>query len=134
MEREMQTRGSAFWKRLELSWEGSEGAFLGEKNLEAKYQNTAIRMIPVMLWPNPPPLPCCCPPWTWPSAAAATGGAIFFFSFFSFSVGGLGFGEEREIGEIEVEAWRSVREIFVVVYYLMIYRKSRNGNSALANL
>ena len=44
------TRGSAFWKILEMSWEGSvlEGR-LGEKNLEAKYQNTAILITPVSI-------------------------------------------------------------------------------------
>lgn len=77
------TRDSPFWKRLDMSMAGSEG-FLGEKNLEAKYQKTAIRMIPVRL--NPPcsrRCGCCSPP---PPAAAApppppaaAGGAILSF-------------------------------------------------------
>jgi hypothetical protein len=44
------TRVSAFWKILEMSWEGSEPeGRLGEKNLEAKYQNTAILITPVSI-------------------------------------------------------------------------------------
>lgn len=50
MEREREgTRGSALGKRLEIWTAGSEpvgGGVLGEKNLEAKYQKIAIRIIP----------------------------------------------------------------------------------------
>ena len=62
--------------------EGSTG-FLGEKNLDAKYQNTTILMILVI--PTPP---CCCcyrgccpsPP---PAAATAADDAIFLCFFLS---------------------------------------------------
>ncbi len=44
------TRGSDFWKILEMRTAGSEPeGRLGEKNLEAKYQNTAILMTPVII-------------------------------------------------------------------------------------
>lgn len=52
------TIGWPFWKRLETRAEGSVGFLAGEKNLEAKYQKTTIRMIPVKLKPPPP---CCLP-------------------------------------------------------------------------
>lgn len=52
------TIGSPFWKRLDMSIPGSAGGRLGPKNLAAKYQNTAIRTMPAMLCPRPPP-----PPW-----------------------------------------------------------------------
>lgn len=67
-------------KRLEI-WRGGSvpvgvGAF-GEKNLEAKYQNIAIRIIPRIDFPIPCCCGCCCcsPP---PAAATAvvTGGVI----------------------------------------------------------
>jgi len=54
--------------------EGSVG-FLGEKNLEAKYQKTAMRMIPER--PNPPCGCCCRPCGAWPPSTAGAGGAIF---------------------------------------------------------
>jgi hypothetical protein len=38
-----------------MSIPGSAGGRLGPKNLAAKYQNTAIRTMPAMLWPRPPP-------------------------------------------------------------------------------
>lgn len=41
-----------------MSIPGSAGGRLGPKNLAAKYQNTAIRTMPAMLCPRPPP-----PPW-----------------------------------------------------------------------
>ncbi|KAK9110855.1 hypothetical protein Sjap_018915 [Stephania japonica] len=58
------SRGSPLLKRLEMrraaGW--SEGAFFdefGEKSLDAKYHNTAILMIPLMLFPKlPPPIAC----------------------------------------------------------------------------
>ena len=53
------TKSSPFWKRLEIGMEGSEG-FLGAKNFMAKYQITAILMIPDNDWPNP--ACCCCRP------------------------------------------------------------------------
>lgn len=74
------TKYSPRWKRLDMSWEGSVGR-LGAKNLEAKYQNTATLMIPVIVCPKPPAC-CClcgCPPPPSPPPAAAAGGAIFFF-------------------------------------------------------
>jgi hypothetical protein len=52
------TIGSPFWKRLDMRIPGSAGGRLGPKNLAAKYQNTAIRTMPEMLCPRPPP-----PPW-----------------------------------------------------------------------
>lgn len=56
--------------------EGSVG-LLGEKNLEAKYQKTAIRIIPVIVCPKPPCCCCCLPCGRWPpSTAAVVGGAI----------------------------------------------------------
>jgi len=64
--------------------EGSVGAFLGEMNLDMKYQKTAILIIPVIVCPIPPcccrccPCPCCPPPGT-------AGGAIL--SFLSYSNG-----------------------------------------------
>ena len=53
--------------------EGSVG-FLGEKNLEAKYQKTTMRMIPVR--PNPPCGCCCRPCGAWAPSTAGVGGAI----------------------------------------------------------
>lgn len=40
-----------------MSIPGSAGGRFGPKNLAAKYQNTAIRTMPAMLCPRPPP-PC----------------------------------------------------------------------------
>ena len=63
---------------------GSEG-FLGAKNLEAKYQKTAILMTPVRDCAKPP---CCCcpalgaaatPPPPPPGPPSTAGVAIFFF-------------------------------------------------------
>lgn len=77
MDREC-TIGWALWKRLEMRAEGSVGFLEGEKNLEAKYQKTTMRMIPVKL--NPPPPGCCLPcgaasaP---PPSTTAAGGAMF---------------------------------------------------------
>lgn len=58
-----------------MSREGSEGR-LGAKNLEAKYQKTAILMIPVMVWPIPPACCCCCRGCWPPAAVAGAGGAM----------------------------------------------------------
>lgn len=64
------------WKRLEMRAEEGSAGFLGEKNLEAKYQKTTMRMIPVR--PKPPCcLPCGCGAAPPPSTTAAAGGAIF---------------------------------------------------------
>lgn len=55
-----------------MSNPGSVGARLGPKNLDAKYQNTAIRTMPARLWPRPPP---CRPAGACPCGCAATAAA-----------------------------------------------------------
>lgn len=75
----IRTKSSPLWKRLEICWEDWVGDRLGPKNLEAKYQNTAILITPVNICPIPG---CCCgcrltPPPPPPSACAA-GGSISF--------------------------------------------------------
>ena len=55
-----------------MSIPGSVGARFGPKNLEAKYQKTAIRTMPAMLCPMPPP---CRPVGACPCGRAATAAA-----------------------------------------------------------
>jgi hypothetical protein len=64
--------GSPFWKRLDMTIPGSVEARLGPKNLEAKYQKTAIRTMPARLCPMPPP---CRPAGACPCGCAATAAA-----------------------------------------------------------
>lgn len=69
------TIGSPFWKRLDMSIPGSAGGRFGPKNLAAKYQNTAIRTMPAMLCPRPPPCrPAGAPPCGCAAAATAAAG------------------------------------------------------------
>ena len=59
-----------------MSIPGSAGGRFGPKNLAAKYQNTAIRTMPAMLCPRPPPPPCrAAGPRPCGCAAAATSAA-----------------------------------------------------------
>jgi len=105
------TKDSPFWKRLEIRMEGSVGAFLGEMNLEMKYQKTAILIIPVIVCPIPPCC-CCCPCLCCPTSPppvpppppppGPVGGGIF--SFLSYS-GGCRLASLLKLERVKSERW-----------------------------